>query len=172
MSRSAGIFWALFAGTMTLYLVMVLWSLPYLQRLAGGLVPFDLRPMGYAPAEARALVTALGAAGAGFYLNTQQWLDTAYPALLAAVLVLAFRRLARGWLVWGLGAAAVLAAVFDYLENRGVAAMLRAGPAALTDTMVDSASRWTLWKSATSTLVFVALLLLLLRAGWLWTQRR
>ncbi|MGB8814187.1 MAG: hypothetical protein WCC57_13500 [Paracoccaceae bacterium] len=171
MSRGARFFWALFAGTMALYLVMVLWSLPHLQRLAGGLVPFDLRPMGYGPQEARALVAALGAEGADFYLNTQLWLDTAYPALMAAVLVLAYRRLTRGWMVWGAGSIAVLAAGFDYLENHGVAVMLRAGPDALSDAMAVSASGWTLWKSAASSLAFVVLLVLLLRTGWVWMRR-
>jgi hypothetical protein len=172
MSRAAWIFWTVFAVTMAVYLTIVLWTLPHLQQMAGGLAAFDLRPMGYSPAEARAVVGALGAAGADYYLNVQHWLDTAYPGLMALVLVLAFRWLARGWLVWVLGAGAVIAALFDYLENHAVAVMLRAGPDGLSDVMVESASRWTVLKSASSTIVFVALLVLLLLAGWRWMGRR
>jgi hypothetical protein len=172
MSRTAQAFWVFFTLAMAVYLTMILWSLPHLQQTAGGRVVFDLRPMGYQPTEARALVTALGEEGRAYYLNVQQRLDTAYPALLAVVLALAFRLLARGWLVWALTAFAVLATVFDYLENGAVAVLLRAGPEAITDTMVESASRWTLLKSATATVAFVALVVLLLRAGWVWLRQR
>ncbi len=172
MSRATVLFWAIFAVTMAVYLTMVLWSLPHLQQLAGGLMVFDLRPLGYSLPEARGVVAALGAEGANFYLNVQLWLDLAFPGLLAIVLVLAFRKLAKGWLASVLSAGAILMAAFDYLENRGVAAMLRAGADALTDEMVRSASRWTVMKSASSTVVFVALLLLLLLAGWRRIKRR
>lgn len=172
MSRHALIFWTLFAITMSVYLTMVLWSLPLLQQMAGGLPAFDMRPTGYSLAEARALVAALGSPGADFYLNTQMWLDTAYPGLLAAVLVLAFFKLAKGWLAWLLFAGALVMAMSDYLENRAVATMLRAGPDGLTDALVESANNWTLLKSISSTLVFVALLILLIIAGWQWLRTR
>ncbi len=171
MSRAAQIFWAVFALTMAVYLAMILWSLPHLQQAAGGRVAFDLRPMGYEATEARAVVAALGAEGRAFYLNVQHRLDTAYPLLLAVTLTLAFRLLARGWLAGVLAAIAVLATVFDYLENSAVAVLLRAGPDAMTDTMVESASRWTVLKSATASVAFVALIVLLLRAGWRWVRQ-
>lgn len=129
---------------------------------------FDLRPMGYSLPEARSLVSALGKAGSDFYLNVQLWLDTAYPGLLAAVLMMAFHKLASGPFAWLLEAGAVLTALFDYLENHAIAEMLRAGPDTLTEVMVESASNWTLLKSASSTLIFSALLFLLLRFAWHW----
>ena len=172
LSRTAQAFWGGFSLTMAVYLTMILWSLPHLRQAAGGRVAFDLRPMGYQPEEARALVAALGEEGRAFYLNVQHRLDTAYPALLAAALATAFRLLARGWMVWALTAFAVLAAASDYLENRAVAVLLRAGPEAITDAMVENASRWTLLKSATSSVALVALVSLLLRAGWIWVRQR
>ena len=171
-SRTAQCFWGCFALAMAVYLTMILWSLPHLQQAAGGRAAFDLRPMGYQPVEARALVTALGADGRAFYLNVQQRLDTAYPALLAVVLALAFRLLTKGWPVWVLTALAVLAAAFDYLENMAVAVLLRAGPDNMTDAMVETASRWTRSKSAAASVAFIALGFLLLRAGWIWLRRR
>jgi hypothetical protein len=172
LSRTARGFWACFALAMAVYLTMVLWSLPRLQQAAGGRVAFDLQPMGYSPAEARALVAALGEDGRAFYLNVQHCLDAAYPALLAVTLILAFRLLARGWLVQGLTAVAVFAAALDYLENWAVAAMLRTAPDAMTDAMVETASRWTVAKSLASTVTFVALIVLLGRAGWVWLRQR
>ena len=166
MTRKTMAFWTLLVVTLGVYLTMVLWSLPQLQQMASGLAGFDLRPMGYTPDEARALVKALGSSGADFYLNVQLWLDSAYPALMAAVLILAFARLARGTWVWVLAGGAVLMAAFDYLENRAVAGLLRAGPEAVSDAMVSVASRWTLLKSASSTVVFLALAGLLVWAGW------
>jgi hypothetical protein len=65
-NRYAATFWTLFAITIAVYLTMVLWSLPHLREMAGGLAAFDLRPTGYSPAEAKAVVSALGTAGADF----------------------------------------------------------------------------------------------------------
>lgn len=172
MSRNSLAFWALFALTLGVYLTMLLWSLPQLQAMAGGLPAFDLRPMGYTPTEARALLAALGPAGADFYLNVQLWIDTFYPGLMAAVLIFAYAKLARGGWVWLFSAMAVAAASCDYLENHAVAGLLRAGPEAVSDAMITAASGWSLWKSLISTAAFTALLGLLLRAGWQRLRRR
>ncbi len=171
MTGRAIAFWALFAVTLGVYLTMLLWSLPQLQAMAGGRPGFDLRPMGYSVTEARDLLAALGPSGTEFYLTVQLWLDTAYPGLMAAVLIFSFAKLsARPW-VWVLAGGAVVMAACDYLENLAVAGMLRAGPQAVTDAMITAASGWTLWKSISSTLVFTALLMLLARAGWLRLRR-
>lgn len=167
MSGKAVAFWVLFAVTLAVYLTMVLWSLPHLQQMAGGLPGFDLRPMGYSVAEARDLLAALGPSGAEFYLNVQLWLDMAYPVLMAAVLIFSFIKLAKGTWAWALAGGAVVIAACDYLENLAVAGMLRAGPEAVTDAMINAAAGWTVWKSGSSALVFTALLVLLARAGWL-----
>jgi hypothetical protein len=150
---------------------MLLWSLPHLRALSGGLAPFDLRPGGYDLAAAQALLAALGAAGRSYYLNVQQSLDSAYPALYAVVMVWAFRALAPGW--WGrlLGLLALAGAGFDYLENARVAALLRADPGAVTAPMVAAASQATLAKSVAVTAALLVLIALLARAGgrrWWW----
>jgi hypothetical protein len=171
MSRRQWAFWGLFAVTLGVYLAMVLWSLPRLQVMAGGLAGFDLRPMGYSPSEARELLAALGPKGADFYLSVQLWIDSVYPGLMAAVLIFAFAALAQGIWVWILTAGAFVMAGCDYLENHAIAGLLRAGPDAVNDAMITSASGWTLWKSISSTVVFTALLVLLARAGWLRLRR-
>ena len=90
-------FWALFAVTNIVYLVMVVWSLPKVSEAAGGLVPFDMRPTGYSFEEAKAFLAALGPEGTAFYLHVQQRLDLLYPALLAATLFFAIRALTPSW---------------------------------------------------------------------------
>src|SRR5204863_8719731 len=63
--------------------VMVFWTLACLRRAAGGLEPFDLRPFGYTPEEARKLLYALSSIGRAYYADVQLQLDTIYPALYA-----------------------------------------------------------------------------------------
>jgi hypothetical protein len=156
------LFWGIAAATLAVYLAMVLWSLPKIAALAGGLRPFDMRPLGYAPDEARAFLGALTLEGRGFYQTVQHRLDLAFPGLLALSLVLAFRRLAPGR--WGLlfSLIAVLGAGFDWAENAAVGHLLSQGA---SDNAVTLASRLTLAKSACTTVAMTALLVLLLRAG-------
>lgn len=167
---------ALFAGclaaTLAVYAAMLIWSLPRLREVAGGLDPFDLRPFGYDAAAARDLLSALGPAGRDFYLTVQHGLDTAFPALMAVTLALAYHRLAPPVVARVLALVAVAAAGFDYLENLAVTALLRSGPEGASDAMIATASRWTQCKSAAVTLALVSLIVLLglaarrrLRAG-------
>ncbi|MBW6506613.1 MAG: hypothetical protein K0B00_07685 [Rhodobacteraceae bacterium] len=159
------LFWALFALMAGVYGAMLFLTLPQLKQLSGGPLPFDLRPGGYDLAEAQALLAALGAEGRRYYLGVQQMLDSAYPALYAVVMVLAFRALAPLW--WGraLGLLALAGAGFDYLENARVAAMLRLAPEEVTAAMVAAASQATVAKSITVAAALVALSVLLARAG-------
>jgi hypothetical protein len=136
--------------------LMVFWTLAYLRRTAGGLEPFDLRPFGYTPDEARALLYALSNIGRNYYAHVQLQLDTAYPAVYA---------LSRGLLLLWLTAPGRTAARplplparlallilplatawFDYFENEGIAAMLAAGPQA-GDELIERTSFWTQAKS-------------------------
>jgi hypothetical protein len=136
--------------------VMVFWTLAYLRRIAGGLEPFDLRPFGYTPEEARALLFALSSIGRTYYADVQLQLDTAYPALYA---------LSRGLLLLWLTAPGRTAtrpiplparlalltlplatAWFDFFENEGIAAMLAAGPQAGAE-LIERTSFWTRAKS-------------------------
>jgi hypothetical protein len=94
---------------------MLVWSLPRLRDLSGGLDPFDLRFFGYDSAAARALLAALGPAGRSFYLTVQQGLDTAFPALLAMTLALAYALLAPPTAARVLTLIAVAAAALDYM---------------------------------------------------------
>ena len=168
--RSRPAFWLLFAAMTACYMVMLIWTLPRLQTMAGGLVPFDLRPMGYTPDEARAFLGALGPDGAAYYLGVQQRLDTVYPALLALVLVFSFRKLAPGKPGLALAGLAIVAAVFDYAENLAVRSMLLAGD--VTDAMAQRASAMTIAKSTCATVAFLALLILLVRAGIFYLRGR
>jgi hypothetical protein len=156
------VFWLVFAVMAAIYAVMLIWTLPTISAEAGGLMPFDTRPFGYSFEEAKAFLTALSADGRALYLGEQHFLDLFYPALLAATLILAAIVLTSpGLLRWLLSVPAALGLVFDYLENRAVGRMLEAGPDGLTETLVSEASRWTVLKSAFTTIAIVAVIVLL-----------
>ena len=164
-------FWLLVAATLAVYAAMLAWSLPTVARAAGGVTPFDLRPGGYSFEEARAFLAALTPDGKAFYLEVQQRLDLAFPALAGATLFFAIARLApRGWGVWRwlLALTALPGAAFDYLENHAVASMLALGSVGITPDIVATASRWTVLKSQSITAAMVIMLALLL----VWAAQR
>ena len=159
------IFWLVVAATLLVYGAMLAWSIPTVSDAAGGLPILDMRPGGYDLAEAQAFLSALSPEGKAFYLGVQQRLDLAYPALLAlatgwAILILAPS--AWGRLRFALVLPAIAGMVFDYLENRAIAALLRAGPEAITPELVARASRLSQAKAVASSVALTILLLLLL----------
>jgi hypothetical protein len=178
--RSGHVFVALVVS-ITLWAVMVFWTLAYLRRISGGLEPFDLRTYGYDLNEARALLAALSELGRDYYLNVQLALDNAYPATYA------FSRLLLLWWLtipgrvadFAIPLAARLAllalpiatAACDYVENDAIAAMLTAGPRLDTET-VAWASFWTQAKSLGGLLTDATAVILLVIMLNRWWQRR
>ncbi|PIE08961.1 MAG: hypothetical protein CSA73_01075 [Rhodobacterales bacterium] len=148
------------------YLVMVLWSLP--QLTVAGLVPFDLRPFGYSPDEARAYLAALGPDQRAFYAGVQHRLDLVFPGLMAASLILAYLLLFSRRVAGLASVMAVAAAVFDWCENAAVGVMLREG-AVVPDAMIVTASGWTVWKSVA---VMLALGIVILGLWQRWQGKR
>jgi hypothetical protein len=161
--------------------VMVFWTLAYLRRIAGGLEPFDLRPFGYTPEEARALLFALSSIGRTYYADVQLQLDTAYPALYA---------LSRGLLLFWVTAPGRTAtrpiplparlslltlplatAWFDFFENEGIAAMLAAGPQAGAE-LIERTSFWTRAKSIAGLATELVCVILAAIAFVRWRHRR
>ena len=164
-------FWIAFVAAMAVYATMLLWSLPKVASLAGGLPPFDMRPGGYTFDEAHEFLAALDPSGAAFYRDVQQRLDLAYPVLISATVFLGLAALAPaswGAARWLLACTALPIAPFDYLENAAVARMLALGKDGITPPVVEAASRWTVLKSASTTVAMSLLMLLFL----LWLVRR
>ncbi len=131
---------ALLAVNLALHLPL---SGPLLLARAGGRPILDTRATGYGPAEAHALLTALGEAGRRQYETLLWTLDLAMPALLSAFL----------WTSVSLGSlrrwrwAAVLGGAADWAENVAVTALLAAFPAE-PPAMVRLASALTVSKFA------------------------
>lgn len=164
-------FWLLLAATLAVYAAMVFWSLPRIATAAGGLLPFDLRPGGYSTEAALVFLDALDTEGRAFYLGPQHALDRVYPGLLALTLgwatLWAFRQ-TPVWLRGALVLPAVAGAIFDWIENARVAALLQAET--VTGEAVRAASLATVAKSVAVT---AAIATLLTGLGWrAWLRRR
>jgi hypothetical protein len=150
----------------SVYVAMVSVTLAHLESVSGQ-VPFDMRPFGYGPSDAATLLDALGADGREYYLIRQIPLDTLYPALLALTLsstVCWFgRRMPNGRLVHLGVAFAVGSALFDYLENLGIVAMIHGWPD-VSESLVYAVSTATIAKSVMTTLA----IMLAFATGFIW----
>ena len=172
MSNGWKVYWAVVIITIINYLVMVLWSLPKISLMAGGEVPFDMRPGGYSFEEAVAFVTAIDSSGREFYLNIQHLLDSFYPVLLTITLAIGLVNLVPRYWRWLMATVAISAGVFDLLENASVAKILTITPGDLTPALVSTASNWTLAKSASTTTASLVLIVFLAVKFGLWLKNR
>jgi hypothetical protein len=158
-------YWFVFAVTLGIYLTMLTWTLPGISADAAGLVPFDMRPMGYTPDEARSFLAALGDKGRALYLGPQAQLDLVYPLFLAVVLAGAVSVLIADWRLRGVLYIFILGGMLaDYTENTFVALMLEYTEP-VPDRLASLACKATVVKSVLTGLAMIAVLLGLIRAG-------
>ena len=140
------VFWVLAALSLAIYLYMILGPLRRIREAAGGRAPFDVRPRGYGPEEARAFLSALSNEGRALYLGRQRQLDGAFLVVFTLTLVVA---VAWAWgapwslIFWPLPMAM---GIFDAVENVLVAGLLKKSPADVTDEEVEAASKTTVIK--------------------------
>jgi hypothetical protein len=172
MSNGWKVYWIMVVVTITNYLVMVMWSLPKISQMAGGGVPFDMRPGGYSFEEAMAFISAIDASDRDFYLNTQHMLDSSYPALLSTTLAIGLLNLLPPYWRGAMATIAISAGIFDYLENVAVAKMLNIAPDLLTPDLVSTASNWTLAKSVSTTIASLVLVVSLAMKVVVWLKNR
>lgn len=133
-----------------------------LQRLAGGLLPFDLRVGGYDLDAALRYLVALPPEGVALYLGPIALLDTVFPVLLGLTLLWWMRPLATPFgLVCALAALGYVA--LDLLENRATGALVAGGAFGLTPDAVRAASLLTQGKFMALGLACV----LAARAAWM-----
>ncbi|MBB95996.1 MAG: hypothetical protein CML68_15575 [Rhodobacteraceae bacterium] len=153
----------------SIYVLMINVTLAHIESVSGH-VPFDMRPFGYGPAEAAMLLDALGADGRAYYLSRQIVLDTLYPFMLAVTLIATIcwfgqrmpnRKLVRYGIAFSVGSA-----LFDYVENLGIVAMIWSWPE-VSGPLVHATSSATILKSVLTTLA----VLLTLLVGLNWTRR-
>ena len=150
----------------SIYLLMINVTLAHIEAVSGH-VPFDMRPFGYDAIEAATLLEALGVEGRAYYLGHQIALDTLYPFMLTLTLIATLcwfgqRMPNRKLVCFGIAFSAG-SALFDYIENLGIAAMIWSWPE-ISVPLVYTTSSATILKSAFTTLA--VLLTLLVRFNW------
>jgi len=150
-------YWVVFVATGIVYATMIFGTLSAISDGAAGLMPFDMRPMGYATADAQTFLDSLTDEARSLYLGPQRLLDTAFPALFGISLFGAFFVLVphRG-LRWGLIFVTVGAVAADYVENVRIARMLSHNGVLPTE-IVSAASLATVTKSILNTIAMVSL---------------
>ena len=155
--------WLLPLGTVAAYLLLILLLAPRLTAETAGLLPFDLRAMGYSYGDAQAYLTAITPAGQALYLGPIRLNDTIFPILLTLTLCLPLRR----W-YWGYCLPALAYGILDLAENWAVARLIQTGPQ-VDGGSVALASALTMAKFAAVT---VALVLALAGLFSTWRARR
>lgn len=165
--------WLILPALVAAWMGMNLWTAPRIEELSGGLRLLDMRITGYSFDEAKTFIAALGDEGRALYLGPQLKLDMIFPPLLGAVLFLIYRWLFPGLPGLIIGTLSLTSIFVDYLENAAIAAMLHAGPSAMTPEMAVNANQWTTTKW---TLAFVGVATLavgiVLRLSRLWLAKR
>jgi hypothetical protein len=151
-----------FLLAMAVYLTMLLGTIPYIMSFSGELNILDMMPAGYDAAYVNQLFTQLGDKGRNAYLYFQIPLDLVYPALygIGFSLVLAWflNRLGKmgGNFVY-LCLLPVAAGFFDYSENIGIIAMLRAFPE-IPSNLVVVTNLFSILKSSITSIYFIILI--------------
>lgn len=168
MSTRQKLYWLLVAATALVYGTMIFGYGPQAIAMSStGGWPFDLRMGGYSAQEARTYIASLGADGVAFYIGPVMLLDTFFPAMFALVVGIAtWTLLAKRGRVLQIGGALISLtyAVFDYLENATVYKMMNMDLTQLPDSLIATASRWTVLKfTFVDAMVTILVALLILR---------
>lgn len=159
---------ALAALSASLFATMTWYIWTVMKPNAGGLVPFDLRFLGYTPEQALTYLKALQSPGRAFYLLEMRILDTAFPLAFAGLGLLVVFFLSAGRPIWQriLLIVPVLAYGFaDLAENMSTRALVKAGPEAFDAALAAQASLLTQTK-------FAMILVSLALVYWLWRCRK
>ncbi|MBU0729414.1 MAG: hypothetical protein KKE17_12865 [Proteobacteria bacterium] len=151
----------LFIATMVVYLTMLLYTIPAVERFAQGKALFDLSPFGYSHEYALSLLETLGKDGRSLYLHLQLPLDFIYPGLFAIshslLLTWIFNKgYAADSKIFYFAAIPFLGGFFDYLENICIIVMIKSYPN-VPHELVNVSSTFTLLKSVFTTTFFILL---------------
>jgi hypothetical protein len=154
------IFW--FITTYLLYFYMILFTIPQLKELSGGMQIPDLMPTGYDPAYLYSLLVTLGQKGRNLYLFKQIPFDMIYPFLygFSFTLLLAYiynLLFTKNTLIRYLCLIPFVAAFFDYAENITIANLIYTFPFFSVNN-AHLASIFTILKSAITVFSFILVL--------------
>jgi len=151
------------------YVIMLAITIPRLMSFSGGMKILDMMPTGYDAAYVNQLFSKLGESGRQAYLFGQIPFDLVYPALygIGFCLLLAWflKKLGKlqEFLIY-LCLLPVIAGFFDYCENIGIIAMLRAFPEIPTN-LISVTNVFSILKSSLTSIYFVVLIIVIITFG-------
>lgn len=159
----------LFILTNVAYLFMLFVTIPKTMKFSNGMKLLDMLPTGYNQDYVIELFKTLGENGREIYLTNQIPVDMIYPmlfgltySLLLAYFLKKLNKLKPPFTY--LCILPIIAAVSDYLENIGIITMLNSYPD-LTETMVNTANTFSVIKSTSTSIFFIALIIILILLG-------
>ncbi len=159
----------LFILTNAVYVFMLTVTIPKTMGFSSGMKLLDMMPTGYDLNYVSELFNSLGEIGRGTYLTNQIPVDMIYPLLfgLTYCLLLAYflKKLNKLNIPYTyLCILPIIAGIADYLENFGIIAMLKSYPE-LTEIAVKTTSSFSVIKSISTSIFFIALIITLLMIG-------
>jgi hypothetical protein len=159
----------LFVLTNLVYAVMLIITIPKTMTFANGMKLLDMMPTGYNSDYINALFEALGENGRHTYLFEQLPVDMIYPLLFAIsyCLIMAYflKKINKfNASLFYLCLLPIIAGIADYLENFGIITMLNNYPV-LSQWSMHATNYFSIVKSITTTVFFIALAITLLMLG-------
>jgi hypothetical protein len=141
----------LFGITTCVYLAIILYSIPAVLEQAPEMKLFDMSPGGYSYEYATELLEVIGPEGREKYLWLQLPIDFIYPGLFAVtytlmliwVFSMRFRAESK---IFIMALVPATAGLFDYIENIGIAMMIKSYPN-LSSGLVQFTSTFSILKS-------------------------
>jgi len=159
----------LFILTNVVYIFMLTVTIPKTTEFSNGMKLLDMMPTGYDLNYVSELFTSLGENGRLTYLTNQIPVDMIYPLLfgLSYCLLLGFflKKLKKlnSPCVY-LCVIPIIAGIADYLENIGIITMLKNYPE-LKETAVYTTNIFSVIKSISTSVFFIALIVILITFG-------
>jgi len=175
-SKNAGkIILGLFILTNIIYIYMLMVTIPKTMAFSNGMKLLDMMPTGYDWNYVNKLFSTLGENGRNTYLTNQIPVDMFYPFLfgLSYCLIFAFFLKKLGKLNTSfiyLCLLPIIGGIADYLENFGIIKMLNNFPD-LTEATVNTTNTFSVLKSTSTSIFFIALLVILMILGITFVKR-
>ena len=160
----------LFILTNIVYVFMLTVTIPRTMAFSSGMRLLDMMPLGYDFNYVSTLFNQLEEIGRETYLTNQIPVDMIYPLLFGLsycfLLGYFFKKLNKLNTPYSYCCLLpIIAGFFDYLENFGIIVMLNSYPN-LIQFLVSTTNIFTIIKSISTSLFFIALIILLISFGW------
>ena len=169
-SKNSGkIILGFFIVTNIIYSFMLMVTIPKTMEFSRGMKLLDMMPTGYDWNYVNELFNTLGENGREVYLKSQIPVDMFYPLFFGLTYCLIFayflKKLGKGnssfiYLCY----LPIIAGLADYLENFGIINILSNYPD-ITESTVNATSFFSVLKSSTTSIFFIALIVILIILG-------